>query len=335
MLLSSILFVCHHTGPAKHIIEYSQVLKKSGIHCEIRAKDAAIDALSNAKIAYQTYQKPEEIAKIAHQFSHIITDISPSSIPLLQTLKEKEIVAQAYCDNPEKFVEGGYSEQLEKIQTLAARMIYANPTLVTRNNDLGIGYSPAPAQAEKIRQIRASSSRTAFFEKHNLKDTGQQIVVFMGGANEYYYSKAFPHFISLLQNNDFSKNNVLFVLQQHPNAPKDGNPDWKKCQESFPKMILSQMKSDEILSIADTVLYNQTSMSPVFGLSGIPSYRVGLKNTDRSNDVLTRLGATLITTPEELSQIFAAYLPLEKESIYQEIGYTSNWRNNLQKVLHQ
>jgi len=122
---------------------------------------------------------------------------------------------------------------------------------------VGIGYYPIN-QAEKIAKRRAAeqlSMRQTLFSRNDLVDTGQKVLVYFGGNNEEYFSKALPDFLSLLEGgmeqSDFT--NLVIVIQQHPGAKSkniDGNmvSAWMgkhSGTRQAPKMILSDFSSDD------------------------------------------------------------------------------------------
>ncbi len=196
-----------------HFAEFAKVFEENAVAYELHAD----------------YKNLDELAAISDQFSAVIVDIAPQSeevLELFQTLGKKTYV---YYDNPEEFVPGGYSETANKIRAIADRTLFANANLATGEKDIGIGYSPVVNDVLEIRKMRETSDRTAFLKKHEIEDTGQKIIVYFEGANETHYTQAFPHFLDLLKEWDFS--NTVLVFQQHPRALKEGNRDGGNFKE--------------------------------------------------------------------------------------------------------
>lgn len=324
--LTNLCLIVHHIGAIDHYEAFAKVCKENKIPVQIYAKGDIVSHLLKRNIPFQTYVNPQDISK---QFTTIITDISPQSITLLQTLKNRKIMA--FVDNLENNVEGGYTDQLKKIKTLAAEVLYANVHHATGPKDFGIGYSPAIGRAEKIRIMRAQAAREDFFKKHDIPDLGQKIVTFFGGANDYYYKDVVPRLANILFKENLIDNNILIVLQQHPRAKTEGNIDWNSLK-SIPNVIQSEIDPDEMLSYTDVILYNQTSMSPIFCDLRVPTYQLGPKWNE---DVFFRLGGALITHQEAFSQISKPFQPLDKHKLYQEIGYDENWKDNFFKAISQ
>ncbi|NGX48196.1 MAG: hypothetical protein K1000chlam3_01586, partial [Chlamydiae bacterium] len=297
-----ICLVCHHPGAATHFAEFAKVFEENAVPYEL----------------YTDHKDLDELAANSHHFSAIIVDIAPQSeevLELFQTLGKKTYV---YYDNPEEFVPGGYSETANKLRAIANKTLFANANLATEETDIGIGYSPVVNDVLEIQKMRETSDRAAFLKKHEIEDTGQKIIVYFGGANDTYYTQAFPHFLDLLKEWDFS--NTVFIHQQHPRAFKEGNRDGKLLKEKMPQIVLSKVNNKEALAIADVALYYQTSMSPLFYLSGVPTFQVGHESY---LDVLIRTGlCRSITKHDEISQILSApQIAIDEQKIYAEIGY--------------
>ena len=308
-----ICLVCHHPGAATHFSEFAKVFEENAIPYEL----------------YTDHKDLDELAANSNHFSAVIVDIAPQSekvLELFQTLGKKTYV---YYDNPEEFVPGGYSETANKIRALADKTLFANANLATEERDIGIGYSPVLNDVLEIRKMRETSDRAAFLNAHGIKDTGQKIIVYFGGANETYYDQAFPHFLDLLKEWDFS--NTVLIHQQHPRALKEGNRDGNL----LPQIVLSKVNNKEALAIANVALYYQTSMSPLFYFSGVPTFQVGHESYP---DVLIRTGlCQSITKHSEISQILSPpQTTIDEQKISAEIGYKENWRDILlEEILNQ
>ena len=98
--------------------------------------------------------------------------------------------------------------------------------------------------------------------------------------------------------------------------------------------------SDQAQIIPDAALYYQTSMAPQFSLLGLPTMQVGhevyqdvlVKNKlchTANNPIELAIGLT------EMKKKIGAVDDIQqrKESIYNAIGCTSEWSNNLHRII--
>jgi len=208
-------------------------------------------------------------------------------------------------------------------------------------NIQGVGYYPIETaeKLQKQREIEREILRTKY-GWNNIK----YIFIYFGGNNKAYYEQAFPIFLSSLSQID--KNllkNILFLIHQHPVAKKQ-NHDGLLFQQWLPKndhiqIALSQLTSDEAQIIADGILYYQTSMAPQFALIGLPIIQIGHEIYE---DILVKhnLCKTATNSIELMNGLKVLrekyYLSNEiqqKQLIYNAIGYTSDWPQNLQNVI--
>lgn len=271
-----------------------------------------------------------DVQKIAEacQGSVVLTDVgSPTDIALQKAFAGR---AMAYYDNPEPFVPGGYSDVANEVMQLAEKVLFANANLATSplmdiplEKRVGIGYYPI-AQAEKLANRRAAegkSMRKRWFEQQGIEDRGQKLLVYFGGNNEVYFTKAFPAFLEFLEQD---LPGYIFILQQHPAA--------KGKQQYSTKLIPSDWTTDDIQVIADGALYYQTSMGPQLALAGIPIVQVGHQTYE---DVMVRSGiCPSVTKGEDFVEILQNLKsPEDKESIYQSIGIREDWFERLHSEL--
>lgn len=364
------LIACHGVLPADHFATYAEALTKQGYNVQIYATGPSLKKFQDRGVTVnfpfslddlKPEQEDELAAKIAKECSAaslVLTDLGhPFDIKIQKALVAREIPNYTYYDNPENFVPGGYSTTAAKVIEVAKGVFFANETLANAKiygelgkeihfNDktrFGIGYYPV-VQAEKIavrRKAEYETMRSEFLKTKGIEDSGQKILVYFGGNNDEYFSKAFPAFLSILaqasQYNDLS--NTVILLQQHPGAkPKnlDGNQlaSWlEQCSNNanIPKMIVSDTSSDNAQIIADAAFYYQTSMGPQFILAGIPCIQIGHETYE---DVLIRNGlAPSVTNAVDFAKIINS-LNVESEKppkdlVLKGLGIREDWANIL------
>ena len=218
-------------------------------------------------------------------------------------------------------------------------------------NRVGLGYYPVH-KAENIAEKRKGSRahlRAELFSKHELRDTGQKILVYCGGNNKEYFEEAFPAFLSFLsksvENQDLSK--FLIVLQQHPEARRNQKIDGTLMKESIqkyagvknaPSVILSDASTDDMLVTTDAVLCYQTSMAPLIALAGIPLIQVGHK-TYEDIVVKTHLCPS-VTNFEDFVKEINTIEPKdisdkERDNIHKSLGINKDWVKAFKQALVQ
>ena len=213
----------------------------------------------------------------------------------------------------------------------------------------GIGYYPKE-EANKIAKARADRAsvehiRRRLFERNGIpNEPKKRVLVYAGGANEDYYTHAFPHFMKLIaelaKQSDSPLQDTVLVLQQHPRAPKEGDKDANEVKRfltstELPKgfhVIISDLKTPEALAIADGVLYYQTSMAAQFIFAGIPTVvQVG---HDEYQDVATRSGVPKVATSGELSHALSPETPApSSRSLEEDLGIDSSWRESFIRAI--
>lgn len=355
-----------HGGPSDHFATYAEALDKQGYDVQIYATGPALKKFQergvkvNNPFSLENLQTGAEddlanlIAKSCSQASLVITDVGhPFTIKIQKALaiQAAPVPRLAYYDNPEPFVPGGYSlvaaevmHEAEGIlfanENLAKETIYSKPGKAVDFGDrrrIGIGYYPI-TQAEKIckrRELEHDKLRSEIFIKNGIEDTGQRVFVYFGGNNEEYYSKAFPAFLSFLQQaaETIDLSHVLFVIQQHPGAKVKEH--WENNRL---RIILSNFSSDDAQVIADVAFYYQTSMGPQFILAGIPTVQIG-HETYADILVKNRLVPT-VTTPTQLINVMTNLEkeinePPKKEAILKELGFRKDWLNLLERTIKE
>lgn len=373
---TAVCLIACHGGPADHFATFAESLSRDGVAIEIYASGPALKKFEERgiKVKYpfsidnispaQEDILAEQIAKTCSTASAIITDIGHAFDIKIQNELARQaphVPRFAYYDNPESYVPGGYSAVAAEVMLAANGIVFANSNLATApifqepgkeidfgsRKKIGIGYYPIN-QAEKIAERRATdrlSMRQKLFSKNDLVNENQKVLVYFGGNNEEYFSKAFPAFLSFLEKgmeqSDFT--NLVIVIQQHPGAKGknlDGNmvSEWiDKLSESkrAPKMILSDFSSDDAQTIADGALYYQTSMGPQFVLAGIPTIQVGHKTFE---DVLVRNKLSpSVTDVDQFIRVIHGLTHQKKEIpqkvILKGLGIKADWLPILKKAI--
>jgi hypothetical protein len=330
-ITTAIALIACHGASADHFSVFAQKLLDEGYQVQIYASEHAVKKFQDRNIPITMVFERDEVQKIAEacQCSVVLTDVgSPTDIALQKAFAGR---AMAYYDNPEPVVPGGYSDVANEVMQLAEKVLFANANLA--NNPLmdvplekrvGIGYYPV-AQAEKIAGRRAAEGgtmRKRWFEQQGIEDRGQKLLVYFGGNNEEYFTKAFPAFLEFLEQD---LPGYIFILQQHPAA--------KGKQQYSPKLVLSDWTTDDISVIADGALYYQTSMGPQLALTGIPIVQVGHQTYE---DVMVRSGiCPSVTKREEFTETLQNLkLSDDKESIYLSIGIREDWLERLKSEIN-
>ncbi len=371
MAVTICLIACHG-GPADHFAVFAKELEKKGCQVQIFASGPAIKKFQDYKIngvisfdsdhLLSEEDAAEQIAKKCAAASVAITDVGHVFDIALQKALSRHapnVLRLAYYDNPESYVPGGYSAVAAKVMLAADRVLFANANLagapifeapdkpvdIDFKKRFGVGYYPLN-QAEKIAKRRQSEHqiiRSRIFAQYRLEDRGQKLLVYTGGNNEEYFTKAFPAFLRFLsaasQKSDLS--NYVFLLQQHPGAKKDNIDgrlfeDWVRLSQgaAAPRLLVSHESSDDVQIAADAMLYYQTSMGPQFVLAGIPAIQVG---HNRYEDILVRNHLCATATNE--NELLAALKGLREgsgeessyEAIAQALGLYVNWLDRLEQ----
>jgi len=372
-LLPAVVFVACHGGPADHFATFTQGLLQEGCSVQVHATGAALTKFTDRNVVqakpFSLLSDDEDqvaikIAKAHTKATAVITDVGHPFAAKIQkafTQYAPKVRRLAYYDNPEKYVPG-YSETAATVMPLAEKVLFANEKLIkeellsapgtkidlSSNHPRGIGYYPV-AQAEALflrRQSEHETARAALLEKLAFPDQGQKVLVYFGGNNELYFSKAFPSFLDFLKQamtkSDLSK--YLIVLQQHPSA-KEKNLDGIKLQEwlkecgeaaAAPKIVISDFDSTKAQIIADGALYYQTSMGPQFVIAAIPTVQVAHETYD---DLLVRNKlCQTVTNKNELIIAFDKLPPFSREApaqaaIFSGLGIRTDWLALLKKVV--
>jgi hypothetical protein len=371
---AAVCFIACHGGPADHFSTFAEDLIQKGYKVEIYATGPALKKFQDRHLEivkpFSLENLPEEDAavELARKCSHakvIITDVGHVfDVTLQKTLANHapKTLRLAYYDNPEPYVPGGYSSVAAKVMMAAQGVLFANGNLAKTSlyqapaeeiplapeKRIGIGYYPL-SQAEKIAKRRAldqAQIRAQLFAKHSLVHRGQKVLVYAGGNNDEYFSKALPAFLQFIkeasQSQDLS--NIVVLLQQHPGA-KEKNLDvnlikqWlgEHSQSTLPQILISEMSSDEAQVLADAMFYYQTSMGPQFVLAGIPTIQVG-HNTYEDILVKNRLcpsvtdSAGFVTALTRLQK--KAVDESKTEMIYQGLGITPHWAKQLEDSIN-
>ncbi len=371
---AAICFIACHTGAADHFSTFAEALAGKGYKIQIYATGPALKKFQDRNIEIVTPFSLEniskedaatELAKKCAGAAVVITDVGHVfDISLQKALQcqASKSLRLAYYDNPEAFVPGGYSSVAAKVMAAAQGVLFANANFVKTplyetpsqevclapEKRIGLGYYPT-SEAEKIGKRRRSDQsqiRAQFFTKHSLTDRGQKVLVYAGGNNDEYFSKAFPAFLTFLSEASLKEDLSHFVilLQQHPGA-KEKNFDanlvqqWLEQQSPearIPQFFISTFNSDDAQVAADGMLYYQTSMGPQFVLAGIPTIQTGHNTYE---DILVKNG--LCSTATDVDSLIRAFSRLQEdalvesgnEAIMQGLGICPDWASRLESAM--
>lgn len=375
---AAVCLIACHAGPADHFATFAESLSRDVGPIEVYASGPALKKFQERGIEVKApfsidkispeeeYVLAEQIAKACSTASVVITDVGHAfDIKVQKALAHQatHVPRFAYYDNPESYVPGGYSAVAAEVMLAANGILFANSNLAVNpvyqepgkeidfgsRKKIGIGYYPIN-QAEKIAKRRAAEQRSLrqiVFLKNDLVDRGQKVLVYFGGNNEEYFSKALPAFLSLLEEgmkqSDFT--NLVIVIQQHPGAKSknlDGNmvSAWigkhSKTKQT-PRMIISDFSSDDAQILADGALYYQTSMGPQFVLAGIPTIQVGHETFE---DILVRnqLSPSVTDVGQFISVIEGLThqkKKISREVVLEGLGIKANWLLTLEKAIKE
>ncbi|MEZ5315484.1 MAG: hypothetical protein R3E91_04665 [Chlamydiales bacterium] len=369
---SEVHFVVCDTNPAKHFEVFAKELTTRGYPVQIHATGAALKTLegcgfeklnpfslgkkSDDIVAEELVKKCNEVARI------VITDIGNQFNVILQKKfkdKSSPICRMVYYDNPEPYVPGGYSETVSQILWETNSILFANKNLNTSNlwrtprdkmrtyqvfdDGIGIGYYSFD-QANRIKERRekdSSQARNQLFTHYQIQDKGQKVLAYIGGSSEEPY-QAFARFLLDL-NKDKDVSNVIILIQAHPNTKSDNlgfrhlnllverhkQEDYPK----FPKILISDTETEDLLVAADGVLYYQTSMAAQFALARIPTAQVGNKPYE---DILVKNKlCQLVNSSEALSAVLESLELQESDEnlIKEALGYSPDWAEKLENFI--
>jgi hypothetical protein len=360
MVTALIYFIACHGAPAAHFSEFAKELRKEGCRVEILATGPALDKLKGAgakefnedilDINDPASQRllAEKVAQSLGPGSVVITDLGHLLMASIQEAIAKEhplIERFAYYENPEPFVPGGYMQTAAKVMASANKVLFANANLAKEplylspsftillplEKRIGVGYYPVEAAKflESARGARKEIARRQFFEQNKLTDTGQKILVYLGGNNDVYFQEALPAFLMLLRESKLDSAENIVLMQHHP-GDKKREIDLK-LSGGFP-LIVSKTTSEESLLLADAVLYYQSSMAPQFALAGIPAIQVG---HDTYPDILIRNNmAPSATTKEKFVEaVKACAKPKTNGKLLADLGISPHWLAHLKSAL--
>jgi len=365
----SICFITTHPNPASHFVRFVEVFEEKKIPYIILTGKNVSDKFSQLQSNVTIIDPEKDFLTIEEKLnfcSVIITDIANERFAELFEMLSKKypyIKRAVYYDNPEQFVPGGYSTVAAKIIEKAQIILFSNSSHVKKGIQkdvgapidlsdktlIGVGYYPTDNAKEilGLRNNRAQVNkiRSLIFQKNKIEERNKKIFVYIGGANEIYYKKAFPHFVSLVSNlikqKDSSLKDTVIILQQHPRSKNEGNVDAKLIEEFLyenkeiiPKgfdFIVSDMPTNNSLAIANGVFYYQTSMAPQFVLAKIPL--VVQAGHETFLDLLVKAGFPSVTRSDELSRILSQNaMNANVQVLIKELGIEENWGDNLLEI---
>ena len=320
-MIPTICFIACHTGPAEHFAAFAEELKSD---CKVKVWTAPVAESKFQDFPHESFQNldSETAKKIALECvgaKAVMTDLGHSFDIIMQKALAKyapKVPRFAYYDNPEVHVPGNYNKIAEKVMKNTNHVLIANAE-ISVDDDAGIGYYPI-AKARTLARKRDDDSkklRIDLFHKYGLKDNGEKICVYLGGNNTDFYKEAFPAFCSMVPNDP----KILFFVQPHPSSQKLKLPG---------HVQLSYWSTEDMMTIAEVVLYHQTSMAPLLAFAGIPLIQVG---KSRYDDLLTTSGVPFASNQDELMQA----LKEARKKIFQPqiVGFRQDWPDRLRKAL--
>jgi hypothetical protein len=366
--------IATHGASADHFATFADNLSKEGYEIQIHASCPALKKFEERKIKVihpfqienlsegQKEQVALEIAKKCHHASVILVDVGDffeSTLEKVFTRELPQVKRIAYYDNPEPYVPGGYSKTASAVMQGANKTLFANANLthvtlfqeenvpidIPYENRIGLGYYPVE-QAEKLALRRLTEHQELRARLLPRDSAAKKVMVYLGGNNVDYFENAFPAFLSFLtqamQTEDLSS--FAIILQQHPaavskridSAAVDAWNAQNAANPRSPKLLISNLKSEDSLVAADGVLYYQTSMGPQMVLAGIPVAQVGHKTFA---DVLVRGHlAPSLTNPTDMvkelrSMKASPVTDAQKLAIYKSLGINANWLSILKSAL--
>lgn len=365
-----VYFVTNHPGPAKQFATLAESLKEKSIPFGVLCGKNVIKPFDSKMIPHQTFDEEADtetlsqlVLKVAANASYVITDISNekwSEVHSTLASKAENVRRVVYYDNPENCVPGGYSETAAKVIPYAQTILFSNHRFesdsiykspgdeidLTAQERFGLGLylRDEAAAITKLRLEEGPKLRQQLFEQIGVKDEGQKIITYIGGANAVYYEEAFPAFLEILQflylNQSPLLKNVIFLLQQHPRASKEGDQDFNQIkklqqQEKLPGdckwIVPSKFNTFQGLAIADVAVYYQTSMAAQFPFAGIPTIQVG---HEKFEDCLTENGFPSVKDSEgfqiEVEKLFknteSAISQEQIENLEASLGIRADWK---------
>jgi len=320
-VIPTICFIVCHAGPAEHFAAFAQELKSD---CQVRiwADDVAatkFDTGSFTQIKNLDKETAQQIALECQGSYAVMTDLGhPFDIIMQEALAQyaPQVRRFTYYDNPETHVPGEYNKIAEQVMLRADAVLIANAEIAV-DESAGIGYYPIEKarRLARKREDHGEKLRAQLFQEKGLKDNGEKICVLIGGNNSEFYKEAFPAFCQMIPNDP----KVLFFIQLHPS-----------CKElEIPEALhLSEWSTEDMMSVAEVVLYHQSSMAPLLAFAGVPIIQVGKKRYD---DLLTRSGVAFVSNEEELREAMES----ARKRILQPqiVGFRQDWPERLRKAL--
>ena len=352
---TAVCFIVCHAGPADHFAAYAEVLQKNEISCTIYASGPALDLLKKKGVEIIPFDSLSEgaakqLAERCARFQVILTDVGHDFATEVQEAFQGRAIA--YYDNPEAFVAGGYSEKAAEAMRKARCVFFANkrfskePIFANLSEEIllssrkGIGFYPR-SLGESIlhaRKEQRGALRNKLFAFLNTLDQGQTLFAYLGGNNTTYFETAWPQFLRALQEaqkvQDLSS--ILILLQQHPGAKEKGL-DWIQAQnlpktEGSAQILLSFLTTPELLTVADAVIYAQTSLGPQFAYAEIPT--IQMMDPPYQDVLVTHQlcstatsGDTLLKALNEIIQ--GTWRAPDLSALDQAIGFDPEWEKHL------
>lgn len=362
--LLTICFIVCHGGPAGHFSEFAKYLKENGYVVEVFATGQAVAKFEGSGINPKEFnpqnldldsqvvqrQLAVDLAIKCSNSRVVITDVGHLLMKEVHERIDKEfpkVIHLAYYDNPESYVPV-YSKIAAEVIKPSQAVLFANAKLANEmifsgKESFGIGYYPME-HAKKIlerRKTEHNSIRSQYLSKHQIEDKGQKILVYFGGNNEEYFTKAFPRFLKILDESFLNLSNYIILFHQHPGAKSkdiDGIlvAEWQKNHPSF-LLKRSDMNLDDVLVLSEGALYYQTSMNLEFFAIRLPKIiQVG---HEPFKDMLVRnnLCPSVVNSVEfmkALEKIESSQIEKSDAEIAEMVGVNSSWSICLEGAIH-
>ncbi len=372
-----VFFLAIHPVGGEHMADFANSLDSQSISYSLVATESAYNLAAkknrNVENFYQGHiplkdlgeQELNELAMtVAERINlsavKVIADVgSHFSALVFKELNRinSKTVKIAYYDNPESFVPGAYSESAAHVIRSADQVLFANAALkgttiyngnkqaldLSSKVTYGLGYFPF-SRVEFLKELRSEEvqvvKRKDFFEKAGLEDTGQRLLVYIGGANTVYEELAFPAFANILSEaaSSGSLDNTIVVLQRHPRASQADREVFESLNNLYDQktqFVVSDVDFDSAIAIADTACYYQTSASSFFPLIDLPAFQIGHEQFD---DILIRNDlCPFVGTATELDNFLNTsdnrFSINDLKQVYEILGADPEWKDHLRHIV--
>ncbi|MFN0065503.1 MAG: hypothetical protein ACKVOH_04620 [Chlamydiales bacterium] len=280
MLPFVVIFLFLHPAPAQHFAQFAKELEQRGISTRVESAENFV---------------------LSPGTSVVITEAGdPCFFSIHQELDKAEVRHYVYYDNPDPYVEGGYSEAVKQVlKAPVDGVIYANKHLA--------GLFPYPS-------IPLGFYPDIPSEQYAVRKTQIKKILYLGGANSVFYEEAFPLFLEIAQQLE----GVEIYFRRHPRDKRE----WELgCVREEPLPF----------SEVDLVCYHQTSMIYGLVMAGIPVIQVAL--TPFCDRLVEAGVVSSVDSVEGFLKGLEELQRVECEKVLEAIGYDPMWATNLYSFL--